>query len=445
MRRSKLIRLFLMWVCGLLLLTGIAHADELTIDEAIRMALKNNEAYLSALQDKRKAEGQIKEAWAGALPSLTFNGGYTRNFELQTFVFGGDQIQIGGKNDYSLRFDLQQTLFGGGRVFNALAIARLYNKAASQAVQAARQALIFNTRNLFYSAILAHDYVQVSQDAVERARENLDVVTSLYDQGLISEFDRLRAEVELANLKPQLTKSKNIASIALSNLRYFIGYESRREVELNFDFDLVDTITTPELEAALDTAFRQRPDYVQQDYLIKAYKKAIGISRSGRMPSLYFSAALEWAATVDETFPGDGDWNRSTSASLSLNFPIFDGLESSGKVKQSKADYVKSKLAKSQIEDAIRLEVEEAISSIEESKLRLVTSQKTIALAEEGLRVANLRFKNGIGTQLEILSAQEALTTARTNHIEAIYDYEIALAKYEKAVGFDRWGKRSRK
>jgi outer membrane protein TolC len=136
-------------------------------------------------------------------------------------------------------------------------------------------------------------------------------------------------------------------------------------------------------------------------------------------------------------WPGGDDWIRSSSLGLNLSFPIFDGLESSGKVKKAKADYIKGSLEKQQIEDAIRIEVEEAIGSIEEAKKRLQWGQKTIDLAEEGLRVANLRFKNGIGTQLEILSAQQALTQAKTNYVQAIYDYQVSLAKYDKAVGFD--------
>jgi len=226
----------------------------------------------------------------------------------------------------------------------------------------------------------------------------------------------------------------------LNNLRYFIGYEGYEDIELKYDFNLEDTIPTPDQESSVQTALEFRPDYVAQDYIIKAYKKAIGVSKAGRMPSLYFSSALDWAASLDETKPSKDDWVRSWSASLNLSFPIFDGFRTSGSIKKAKADHIKSRLVKKQIEDAIRIEVEESVGLIEESKRRLGWGRKTIELAEEGLRVANLRFKNGVGTQLEVIAAQSALTLAKTNYIQAIYDYEMSLAKYDKAVGKDQPG-----
>jgi outer membrane protein len=419
-------------IVTLLLTSCSLNAYDLNIDNAIAMALKSNESYLSALQDKLIAEGDIKDARSGAFPKLTFDGNYTRNFELQEITFAGEKFTFGTKNNYNLTFNLEQTLWSS-RVFNAMKIAKYYDKATNEYVKAARQQVIFGTREAFYSAILAMDNVNVFRDAVHTAEENFEVVKSLYREGLVSEYDKLSAEVEMANLLPQLIKAENTAKIVLNNLRYFIGYEGFEEIQLKYDFGLEDTIATPLEETALQTALEYRPDYVGQDYIIKAYKKAIGVSKAGRMPSLYFSSALDWAASIDRTKPAKDDWVRSWSASLNLSFPIFDGFKTSGNVKKAKADYIKS----SQIEDAIRIEVEESIGLIEESKKRLGWGKKTIELAEEGLRVANLRFKNGVGTQLEIIAAQSALTMAKTNYIQAIYDYEMSLAKYEKAVGLD--------
>jgi len=410
---------------------------DLSLESAVDMALKNNESYLSALQDKLKAEGEIREARAGALPSLTFEGLYTHNFELQEFTFAGESFKIGTDNYFSLGLKLDQTLFGGGKVFNAYKIAKLYDKYARQGVRIATHEVVYGTHELFFAAILARDNVEVFRDAVSQSQENFKVVQSRYNEGLASEYDKLSAEVDLANLIPQLTRAKNNARIVLNNLRYFIGYDNYDDLELIFNFDMADTIATPDLESSIRTALSNRPDYVGQDYVSKAYKKAIGVSKSGQRPSLYFSAAMDWQANIDKSFPGSNDFVRSTSATLNLVFPIFDGFRTSGSVKKAKADYVKSQLAMSQIGDAIRIEVEEAIGSIEESKGRLASGQKTIELAREGLRVANLRFNNGVGTQLEVLSARAALTQAKTNYIQAIYDYQISLAKFDKAVGRD--------
>lgn len=426
----------------LFLFVLLANASELKaydlgVDSAVAMALEYNKTFLSSLQDRLKAEGNIREAKAGAFPSLSFAGNYTRNLELPEIVFGNEKFKLGTTNNYTMSFTLDQTLFDP-RLYNAVAIAKLYGKYSDEAVNIARQQVIYGSKQYFFSAILARDNVNVYQDAVKTAEENFKVVNSQFNQGLVSEYDKLSAEVDLANLRPDLIQAQNNAETVLSNLRYFIGYEGFDTVNLDFKFDILDTIPTPDLKESIGKAFANRPDYVGQGYLIKAYKKAIGIARSGRLPSLYFSAVVEWNASIDNNIPNSNDWIRSSALQLKLSFPLFDGFKTSGAIEQAKADYVKSSLSKQQIKDGIMVEVEEAIGSIKESKKRLASGEKTIALAEEGLRVANLRFKNGVGTQLEILSAQAALTKARTNYFQAIYDYEISLAKYDKAVGLDQ-------
>jgi outer membrane protein len=419
------------------LMTSALQAYDLDVDSAVSMALEYNKSYLTALQDRLKAEGAVREAKAGAFPSLTFKGNYIRNLELPEIVFADQKFKVGTNNNYSLSFNLDQTLFDP-RLYNAVAIAKLYGEYSDEGVKIARQQVIYGTKQYFFSAILARDNVSVYEDAVKTAEENFKVVQSQYDQGLVSEYDKLSAEVDLANLRPQLVQSQNNAETVLSNLKYFIGYEGFDTIDLDFEFNIEDTIPTPDLQESIDKAIANRPDYVGQDYLIKAYKKAIGVARSGRLPSLYFSAAVEWSAAIDKNIPNSKDWTRSADLQLNLSFPLFDGFKTSGAVKQAKADHVKSSLTKQQIKDGILVEVEEAIGSIKESKKRLASGEKTIALAEEGLRVANLRFKNGVGTQLEIISAQAALTKAKTNYFQAIYDYEISIAKYDKAVGLDQ-------
>jgi outer membrane protein len=413
------------------------QAYELDVDSAVAMALEYNKTYLSALQDRMKAEGNVREAKAGAFPSLSFSGNYTRNLELPEIVFANEKFKLGTTNNYSMSFNLSQTLFDP-RLYNAVAIAKLYGEYSDEAVKIAKQQVIYGTKQYFFTAILARDNVSVFRDAVKTAEENFKVVKSQYDQGLVSEYDKLSAEVDLANLRPQLVQAQNNAETMLSNLRYFIGYEGFDTINLDFQFHILDTIPTPGFQESIQKAMANRPDYVGQDYMIKAYKRAIGVARSGRLPSLYFSAAVEWNAAIDYNIPKSDDWIRSADLQLNLSFPLFDGFKTSGAIKQAKADYVKSSLSKQQIKDGIMVEVEEAIGSIKESKKRLASGEKTIALAEEGLRVANLRFKNGVGTQLEILSAQAALTKAKTNYFQAIYDYEISLAKYDKAVGLDQ-------
>jgi outer membrane protein TolC len=125
---------------------------------------------------------------------------------------------------------------------------------------------------------------------------------------------------------------------------------------------------------------------------------------------------------------------------LVLSFPIFEGRAVSGRVKQARADYNQSLYLERQIRENVLLAVRSAYMSWQEAVASLKSQKRTIAQAEEGLRIANLRYNNGIGTQLEVLAAQTANTQAKVNYIRAIYDYELAAAGFLRAAGYEPVG-----
>jgi len=428
----------------LILNTAAVAQRELTLDDAVALGLTNDETYLIAKEELERASGQIREAWSGALPRIDFTGRYTRNIEIPEIVVelpedaGGNQtFKMGTDHNYSLALTLTQPLYLGGKVGGALRVARYYANYAKQRLVQAKHDVVYEIKEGFFVAKLAGDVVSVFENAIDAAELNYGNVKKLFDQGMASEFDLLRAEVELANLRPQLIRARNNSEIAKINLKNRLGISADEGIILSYEFDTNDVNENPDLESGLAYAVENHPAIMQQQYAVKSYDKVIGITKADRMPQLVLQSTFDYMSQTNTFSPPSDSWTRSWSASLVLSFPIFEGRAVSGRVMQARADYNQARFAERQIEENVLLAVRSAYASWQQAVASLRSQEKTIAQAEEGLRIANLRYQNGVGTQLEVLNAQTANTQAKVNYINAVYDYELAVAGFQRAAGYD--------
>ncbi|MCK4856711.1 MAG: TolC family protein [candidate division Zixibacteria bacterium] len=429
------------WLLLILLLSLVALspvlAAALTIDQSVALALKNNESYLVARAQLEKADADVTNAVAGALPNIDFSGTYSRNHEVSTVVFGGESFRLGTLNNINLGLTLTQPIYQGGKLFSAIRIASLYRKYISEMVRESEGEIIFGVRQAFLAAILAQNVVGVYRDAVATAELNRDMVGKMYNQGVVSEYEALRAEVELANLKPQLIQAENRAAIALDYLKNLIGLPLDEPVELVYQLDSCSLSHTFRLDYLKKVAADNRPAIREREYYQEMLQKAIGVARAGYRPNIELRSSMTWTYQADEFDVGFNDFNRSWTTSLNVSMPLFDGFATSAAVKKARLDYHSSRLLAEQTRDQVALEVKEAHLTYLEIADRLEAQAKTVAQAQEGLRIARLRYQSGVGTQLEVLSAEAALTMARTNYIQATHDAALAVYRLQRVTGAD--------
>jgi len=433
-RSTKLFLISILLVCCAV--TSAIADQNLTLRDAIELGLRNDETYLIAKEDLMRASGLVREAWGGALPNLDFSSSYTRNIEIPEIAIGKEKMPFGTRNEYAVGLTLTQPIWLGGKVFGALKVAKYYRSFANYKLEQTRNDVIYEIKNAFFSAKLANDVVEIYQDALKQAELNLANVRKIKDQGMASEFDLLRAEVELANIKPQLIKARNDSQLALINLKNRLGFDPEEDIELVFEFQKSELDNELNLGDALRYADARHPSVQLQEKLVSSYDQAIGIAKADGRPQLAFQSNFQYQQQTDEFSPSSDGWSDSWSASLVLTFSLFDGRSNSGRVMQAKADYNESYLTLRQIRENVLLAVRSAYATWEEAVASLETQEKTIDQAEEGLRIANLRYESGIGTQLEVLSAQTANTQAKVNYINAIYDFELAVAGFVRAAGY---------
>lgn len=413
---------------------------ELDLYRAIDLALENNETYLIARQEKDKANSRVIEAASGALPQITGGLTYLRNWKVPTgvFQFGGEVVTVkfGTDNSYTADLTLTQPLYSGGRTIAAFKLARLYKQVADETVRSAAQDLKVQVYGSFYGAILAREVSRVSAHSLDLARDNLEVVRKMQGQGVASEYDLLRARVEVANLRPAVTRSKTDYEVATSALKNLLGINNEDSLNLNAEFDSLQFMLQPlDIPGSEEELIQDRPEIKIGQYTAEGRKKAISLSTAGYKPSLSFRTTLQYQTQFDEGNVFDKKWDRGLSSSLELKVPIFDSWRTPSQVRQARIEYSQSRLQEEAIKKAMILDLEQSYGKYLEARENLSSQGNAVELAQRGFDIANVRFENGVGTQLEVSDARLQLQLAEINRATAFYDLAVSYAKLMRALG----------
>ena len=248
---------------------------------------------------------------------------------------------------------------------------------------------------------------------------------------MASKFDLLRSEVQVANLKPQLIKARNNLKIAELSLKTLLGLDLSQPIEIKGY--LTYEPFEPDLEESVSKAMLKRPEISQIKYQKQMAGQGLKLARASNLPSLAVSATYNfWADQLN--FRKD-TWQSFYTVNLVFTVPLFNGFATSARVAQSKAMIKELGFTQKGLIDIIKFEVRRAILRLQEAKESLLSQEKNVEQAQESLRIAELNFSEGLATTLDISSAQAALSQAKTNYSQALYDYVMSLAELDKAMG----------
>lgn len=412
----------------------------LSLEGAVARAVERNEEVLIALAEEARTEGLIREVSAGAWPELTATGVYTRNIERPVFFFnspeGLQRIEVGSDNEVDLAASLRQTLWDPV-LGPAVRAAELAREAAGAGTERVRTLVALEARLSYFDALLAADLVRVQEQAVAQAEARLGQVRAFHDAGTAAEFDLLTAEVEAANLRPALIESRNRLDLALTRLERVVGLPQSREVALTDGFPEPEPgagAGAAELAEAVAAALAGRSDLRTQRLAVELQEEQVAAERRSAYPSLDLTADYGRRASTDD-FPEDDDFVDSLAAGLFLEVDLFDGWERKGRVAQAEAALERERQRLAQLTEGVRLEVEQALLSVRAGREWVEASRGTVARAERALDIAQLRFRNGLSTQVELDDAELAVTEARTNLARALHAYATAEAELLAATG----------
>lgn len=403
-------------------------SGELSVEDCLKLALVNNKVLQRVVQEKEIARGERFKSYSAILPSVDLTAEYLRKDEVPSL----GAISFGDMDNYSTSLVVTQPVFAGGSIPAKIKAGKLFSLLTDQTVRAEAQNVIYTASHSYYDVLLNQHLVQISEDAVRSAQAHLDDVKQKRQMGVASDFDVLRAEVELSNFQAELIQNRNAINISKAWLIKTMG------VSQNSDFILSDKLVyTPSevtMEQAVKAAFRNRPDLFSREFDIKYQKELFKIARSRYWPTINGFYENVWS-NPDPHKSTVVDWGHLWQAGFMATMPIFDGLSREGEVMQQKARVKQAQIDLIDAEETTLFELTSSLLNIEDAVKFVESQQLNLIRAEEGLRLAEVGYREGINTQVEMIDAQAALTTAGANYYQAIYSHIIAKLDLKKAMG----------
>jgi len=403
---------------------------ELTLEKSIEIAFEGNKQILAAKEKLGIAKGKLIVARAGFLPTLSLGGNYLRLGEGQKIsVGGGSEVVVRGQDTYSATATIEQPVFTWWRTKNSYRQASSNQRVQEEDYRKERNLLRFKVTEAFYNLILAGELLNLSQESYAQMERHLRQVEERYENGLASKFDLLRARVELANLKPQLIRSKNSLILAENRFKSLLAFPSRTEVRLQGELKYEPMKI--ELSQAIEEALRNRPEIIslkEQENIALAQVRLASASNKPLLSAIYnyqFQKPYHWK----------DEWGKEWNAMLVLQFPIFSGFSTKGKVLQSRAQFKEVRYNLEDKNEEIELEVREIYLNLHQEEETIISQRENVGQAEEAMRIAEKRYTSGMITNLEFMDAQLAVTQAKTDYLQALANYLIAKAKLIKAMG----------
>jgi len=422
--------------------TGVKKL-ELTLNDCLRLALQQNPFYLSTQEKEGEARAQVRQAVSRFFPALNAQGTDILDkkvftVEIPSMVPGQppQRVKFDFTRTYQMSLSFSMPIFTGGRLASGYKQANYNLLATQESIKQNRQETIFNVKRAFYGYLLARKFQEVAQESVDLAEKHLANVKNLYEVGMATKFDLLRAEVQLANLQPQLIRAKNSLDMAELALKNLLGLDLTQPVEIKGDLSFQEVQINP--DEALQKALLNRPELHQLSYQRQMIGEMIKLARANDLPSLAIGGQLNyWANNLNFK---KNNWENYYTISLALNIPIFNGFTNQAQAAQAKAMARELEYSLKGVTESIKLEVQQAILSYQQAKEALLSQEKNVEQAQEAVRLAELNFSEGLATTLDVTSAQVALSQARTNYAQALYDCLVALAELEKATGESSFG-----
>lgn len=419
----------------------------LSLQEAVARALATAEEVENARQQRAVAGAQITQARAGALPQVTTNVVYNRTL---ASIFDGisffpdpepgeepaespfSALPFGQRNTWSASLQIAQPLYSGGRVGTALAIARNVRAAADYGVEEAEADIALQVRSAYFVTVLADQMVSIAREAYALADATLQQVELFRQQGTASEFDVLRARVERDNLEPGIIETQNARRLAELNLKQLVNVPADQPLATTTPLQPVIGDVD---RAALLEAVQRRPVLRSLDEQVEARRGAVRIARASLLPTLGMAANFAYQAFPSQVTPFDADWRRDWSLSFQASIPVFDGFRTRGQVEQARAELRMTELQRAQLEEGLSIELQAALGEFDAARAQIEARRATVVQAQRTLELAELRFRSGLATQLDISSARLLLQQSRVNEAQALYDYLNTLARLERASG----------
>jgi outer membrane protein TolC len=441
-RRGALVALLVLGPVGTLVAQS-ATPRPLSLEEALTLAVPASEGLELAKAAVLRARGEEYRAGSERWPQLSATLGYTRQLKSQFegIDFGGNDTANGGngdfsdlpfgqRNTYSLGLSISQSLFTGGRIRGQTLAADAGRRSAEFGVTSAEAQLTLDVVTGYYDAVLADRQLSIAETALAQADTTLRQTQARRAVGTQPEFDVLRARVARDNQRTAVIQRRTDRDLAHVRLKQLLNLPLDDALALSTDLEDTSATRVPTLARVLDaepdTAAEHRLAVRQGTEAVRAQEGLLRVARAQQIPSLVFTSQYGRVGYPAGFYPGDANYFTNWNLNLGLQLPLFTGGRIRGEKMAAEAAVREAELQLQQTTEAARLDARLALFTLDAAEASWEASQGTVEQAQRAYEIAEIRFREGISTQTELLDARLALETARTQRAQAARELQVA-------------------
>ncbi|MBP2651418.1 MAG: outer rane efflux protein [Firmicutes bacterium] len=414
----------------LLLLFGFQAVSaaplELSLEASIRMALQTNPVLKMAEAGKEKSVWKEKEARAEKSLSIEFAHTTLRSDVPQSYVAA--LAPVSPYSYFKNQINASIPIYSGGKLESCIEQADLKQRIAELQIEGRKEQLKLEVTTAYYEILQARNLLEVATRSVRDFTDHLQSVQKQYDTGTVALPDVLQTKVRLANAQDNFIKARNNYDQSIYHFNTIIGLPIHSEIVL------VDNLTyqsyTQSLDSCINDALLHRPDMEEDKTVVELTQEQVRGVQSGKRPTMSLNVTNYW----DDT-KFSGTKNSKWATSLTAKWNVFDSGLTEAKLKQARYEMISAREQARQTRDTITLEVSQSYQNMQEAEKRIETNTVAVEQGEVDFRLAKERYETGFGTNLDVIDAELALIQAKTNYAQAQYDYHIAKAQLDKAMG----------
>lgn len=416
---------------------------KLDLETALRIAHDNNPTIKIADIEIQRVDYAKKEAIGALLPSLNAVGQYTDNVMKQVMfmpesfsaLMGGQKyMEMGYKNSYNgvlstqipiVNFTLWQNIKNKQNDIDII-----IEKSRASKIEMTKQ-----VKDAYYGVLLSKSSLKVLEQSHKNALETLKNIENSYKQGVVSEYDFIRAQVNVNNLNPILINAKNGVDLAIMQLRMILSLPAEQNIETQETLESFNKNISLFSQIDKETALIQNSDLKILDYNITGLENQLKLINTQHLPMLSASGNYIYQTQSEDFNFKEYNWVSSSSIGLQLTVPLFSGMQKVNQAKQVKMAIKGLQLQREYAKDGINLQIQAAINQMKAAKEQLNVNKDAIKQAERGYEIAKVRYQVGSGTILELNDSELSLTQSSLNYQQSLYNFLSAQANVEKIMG----------
>ena len=421
-----------------MLATGAKAQDTLRISlkEAIQIALSENPTIKVADQEIQLKKEANREVLYGLLPEVSLVGSFSHTIEKQSFAIMGEVMRVGTLNNASGGLSASLPVFVPA-LYQSMKLTKTDVQLAMEKARSSRLDMVNQVTKAFYQLLLAQDSYNVLQKSYKQSEDNFNIVNAKFEQGSVSEYDKISADVQMRSLKPSVVSAGNGVNLAMLQLKVLLGMES------NMPVAVVGNLKDYEMAMFTRQAQPQPADIVggnttlrQLDLNQEMLKRNLKLKYTNFMPTLAFSFQYMYTSMSENWKINHYKWNPYSTIGLSLSIPLFKGGIFS-QVKQAKLQLKQLDQTRINTERQLKMQAQSYLNNMAASTEQVMSNKEAVLQAEKGRTIAEKRYEVGRGTILELNSSEVALTQAKLTYNQSIFDYLVAKADLDLVMGVE--------